>query len=112
VPPGKKEPGIAVSPDRSERLPEIPAPAPAPVRDVEPVDLKTLVRRGAPALPAAEEEPSARATLDAPVAAPKRLPEIPAAEPSFASPFGAETLADLVNEALIEQARRHGVDLS
>jgi hypothetical protein len=50
--------------------------------------------------------------LGAPVAAPKRPAEISAADASFASPFEAEALADLVNEALIEQARRHGVDLS
>jgi hypothetical protein len=27
-------------------------------------------------------------------------------------PLDAETLASLVNDALVEQARRHGVDLS
>ncbi|HEX7182487.1 MAG TPA: hypothetical protein VF756_11635, partial [Thermoanaerobaculia bacterium] len=115
VPPGKKEPGKAApfpSPDRSALLPEISTPAPAAVRDVEPVDLGTLARRGVPALPTVEEESSVKAMLGATVAVPKRPTEIPAADSSFESPFEAEALADLVNEALIEQARRHGVDLS
>jgi hypothetical protein len=45
------------------------------------------------------------------VEAPGSVPalEALAAEPSI---LDAETLADLVNEALVEQARRHGVDLS
>jgi hypothetical protein len=116
VPPGKRETERAApipSPDRSKRLREIPAPVPAAARDVEPVDLGALARRGAPALPGVDVEAPVAATLgEPPIAAPQRPAEVPAAAPSFEGPFGAETLADLVNEALIEQARRHGVDLS
>lgn len=104
-------PSGTVPPSPPEPLAEMPAPTAD--RDVEPADLGTLARRGMPSLSAGElESPVTASLLGAPVAAPKRPAEIPAADSSFASPFEAEALADLVNEALIEQARRHGVDLS
>jgi len=68
---------------------------------VEPEDPWTVACRRPPASAAV-----------VPMSGEERPGEIPAAASSFPSPFAGETLADLVNEALIEQARLHGVDLS
>ena len=85
--------------DRPQGAPEIllPGLARRPAGGSLAAELTTV---GKPSLPATG------------VALPEALQEIPLPEPSVVAALDAEALADLVNEALVEQARRHGVDLS
>ncbi len=55
-----------------------------------------------------------RSTFDEPVGAPAgvRIPDDKVPEKISERYLGPEALADLVNEVLVRQARRHGVDLS
>jgi hypothetical protein len=85
--------------DRPQGAPEVAMPGRA--------------RRPAAGSLAAEPATFAKPPLSAPgTALPETSHEIPLAEPPVFAALDAETLADLVNEALVEQARRHGVDLS
>jgi hypothetical protein len=111
---GRRRPAPPPSP--SERRPdgaaEVPADAPPRFRESS-----AAVVAGAQAV--AEErsavpEPFRRAALPSPPVSTTREPalSLPAPDAAFDAPLDGELLADLVNEALIEQARRHGVDLS
>jgi hypothetical protein len=89
---------------------ELPPPAP-PLEQLRRALLSTPLITGAPHAPTATPGGSVAPAAPAASARPADAARAPAADPAGTTLEPAD-LAWLVNEALIEQARRHGVDLT